>query len=108
MKSLSIFLLMIALAAPLFADDEQLVQRLSANGSRNMRPFTVEDRWEVRWENKGSMLNVTIYTADGKPFASGGMATAPGSGQSFQPKGGSYYFSVSGSGEWMITVVQLP
>lgn len=104
-----VFLLMIAFwAAPSWSADETIVQQLSANGSRNTRPFTVKDRWEIRWENKGSILTVAVRTAEGKLVAGGGSATAPGAGESFQPKGGTYYLDVTGTGDWSISVVQLP
>lgn len=110
MKSLLILLLLALVipVSPARPADEVIVQQLTANGSRNTRPFTVKDRWEIRWENKGSVLTVAVRTAEGKLVAGGGMATAPGSGQSFQPKGGSYYLDVTGTGDWTITVVQLP
>jgi hypothetical protein len=28
------------------ADDPQVVQQVSANGQRNLRPFTVKDKWD--------------------------------------------------------------
>lgn len=90
------------------AADEPVVFSLAANGSRNTRPFTVKDRWEIRWENKGSLLTVSVHTVEGKSVAGGGMTNAPGSGQSFQPKGGTYYLDVAGTGDWSVSVVQLP
>lgn len=90
------------------AAEEQIVFSQSANGSRNTRPFTVQDGWLVKWDNKGAMLHVSIHTSDGKIAAGGGLATAPGIGESFQPKGGTYYLDISGAGGWTITVVQLP
>ena len=97
------------------AADEQVIQKESANGTRNLRPFTVKDHWEVRWENKGSMLTITAYREDAPaddPLAKMpvvvGMATQAGSGASYQPKGGRYYLAVGGTGAWTVTVVQLP
>lgn len=100
--------IVLMVAGPSWSADEVIVQQLSANGSRNMRPFTVKDRWEIRWENKGAVLAVAVRTAEGKLVSGGASATAPGTGESFQPKGGTYYLDVTGMGEWTITVVQLP
>lgn len=90
------------------AADEDVVLSLTANGSRNTRPFNVKDGWEIRWDNKGPVLAIAVKTVDGKLVAGGGSSTAPGSGQSFQPKGGKYFLDVTGMGDWTITVVQLP
>lgn len=81
---------------------------LAANGSRNTRPFTVKDRWEIRWENKGPVLTISVKTGEGKLVPGGGSSTAPGTGQSFQPKGGQYFLEINGMGEWSIQVIQLP
>lgn len=96
------------LSAPVWAVEDTVVQQLSANGSRNTRPFTVRDRWEIRWDNKGPMLNISVRSLDGKVLGGGALATSPGVGQSFEPKGGNYFLDISGSGEWTVTVVQLP
>jgi hypothetical protein len=90
------------------AADGNVVQQVSANGQRNLHPFSIKDKWEIQWDSKGSLLNITIFTADGKIFDPGPMQQGPGKGSSFQPKGGDYYLGVSGTGEWTVTVVQLP
>ena len=90
------------------AADGNVVQQVSANGQRNLRPFTIKDKWEIQWDSKSSLLNITIFTSDGKIFDPGPMQQGPGKGSSFQPKGGDYYLGVSGTGEWTVTVVQLP
>ena len=86
----------------------QVIQQVSANGQRNLRPFTVKDKWEIQWDSKSTMLSITIFEADGKLSDTGPMQQGPGSGSSYQPKGGNYYLQVSGTGEWTVTVVQLP
>lgn len=100
--------IMVALPIVAVAGDELTIFSLSANGSRNTRPFTVKDRWEIRWENKGPVLTIAVRTAEGKLVAGGGTATAPGTGESYQPKGGTYFLDVTGMGEWSVSVVQLP
>jgi hypothetical protein len=90
------------------AGDGQVVQQISANGQKYLSPFAVTDKWEIRWDSKGSLLNVTIYRANGQISGIGGRQEGPGSGSSYQPKGGYYYLEVSGTGEWTVSVVQLP
>ncbi len=99
-----------ALASPqeLLAADEQIIQQVSANGTRNLRPFTVKNGWEIRWDNKGRVLTISVRHRDGKLAAIGGAATAPGRGSSYQPRGGTYYLAVDGMGDWTVTVIQLP
>lgn len=99
---------LLAVATLASAADEQVVFQQSANGVRNTRPFTVHDRWELRWDNKGPLLSITIRQADGKLAGGGAMATQPGTGASFEPQGGTYYLAVNGQGDWTVTVVQLP
>lgn len=86
----------------------QVLQEISANGVRNLRPFTVKDKWEIQWESKGTMLTITIYQSDGTLGNIAALQNGPGSGASYQPKGGEFYLQLSGTGEWTVRVVQLP
>jgi len=95
-------------APPSAAADEGVIQKFSANGQRNLRPFIVKDKWEIQWDSKGSFLSITIYTADGRMLDVAATHKGSGSGSSYQPKGGEYYLQVSGTGDWTVTVVQLP
>jgi endonuclease YncB( thermonuclease family) len=85
-----------------------VIQKVSANGQRNLRPFVVRDKWEIQWDSKGSVLSITIYTANGKIVDLAATQKGPGSGSSYQAVGGEYYLQVNGTGEWTVTVVQLP
>lgn len=102
------FLLYAASPFALGAADEQVLQQVSANGQRNLRPFTAKDKWEIQWDAKGTLLTITIFSADGKLSSVAATQDGPGSGSSYQAKGGEYYLQVTGTGEWTITVVQLP
>jgi micrococcal nuclease len=97
-----------ASALPSAASDQEVIQKLSGNGQRNLRPFVVKDKWEIQWDSKGSSLSITIYTADGKMLDVAATQKGAGSGSSYQPKAGEYYLQVTGTGEWTVTVVQLP
>lgn len=94
--------------------EEQIVQKLSANGSRSLRPFEVKPHWEIRWDSKqGIVVAVMRVDADPKdpiaklPVASGSQMT-PGSGSTYVEPGGHYYLQITSMGDWTITVVQLP
>jgi hypothetical protein len=74
------------------AGDGQVIQQVSANGQRNLRPFTVTDKGELQWDSKGSILAITVYKADGTLFDVGPMQKGPGSGSSYQPRAGTITF----------------
>ncbi|MBS0178506.1 MAG: hypothetical protein JSR20_07060 [Nitrospira sp.] len=98
--------LVCALSSP--ASAEEVLQRESANGSRNLRPFTVKDGWELRWDAKGATFSVSLYKLNGDPVDQLASQQKPGPGASFYPKGGTYYLSIIAGGDWTVSVVQLP
>lgn len=108
LQRLVMIALLVMWTAPSWSAEETIVQQFSANGSRNTRPFTVKDRWEIRWDTKAPGIAISIRTIEGKLAQGGSSATAPGTGESFQAKGGTYYLDVSAMGEWTISIVQLP
>jgi hypothetical protein len=106
-----VVILSIFLASMAFAAAEEVIQQVSANGSRNLPPFTVKDGWEVRWDFTGSDSGITIFIHDvssGNPIEIAASQTKAGSGSSYQAKGGKYYLKVTAVGDWTISVVQLP
>ena len=92
------------------AEGETVVFDLSGNGTRNTRPFTVQNKWEIRWDVKTDHFALHLYTATGE--AQGmlpvGSQDGPGRGATFGPDGGNYYLKIIAKGDWHITVVQLP
>lgn len=100
--------LMLILAAPVWAAEEQVVFSQTANGSRSTRPFTVKDRWEVRWDAKDDRFSVTLFSSTGEILDSLASQRKPGAGSTFYPKGGSYFLKVISGDDWNLTVVQLP
>jgi hypothetical protein len=98
------------LTGGVLAAEERTVYTQSANGTRNTRPFTVQDRWELRWSAKGEKLAIFLYTADGEPRGFLPIVTQdkPGGDRSYYPKGGEYYLKVLTEGDWTVTIVQLP
>ena len=105
---IGVMILLAFLSSPSWAADEQVVFTQSANGSRSTRPFTVKDRWEVRWDAKDDRFSVTLFSATGEILDSLASQRKPGAGSTFYPKGGSYFLKVISGDDWTITVVQLP
>src|SRR5262245_58608940 len=100
--------LYVATPVALLAETEHVLQEVSANGQRNLRPFTAKDKWEIQWDSKGTLLTITVFSADGKTSSVAATQEGLGSGSSYQPKGGEYFLQVIATGAWTITVVQLP
>lgn len=108
-------LLILSVVTIILAEVEQVIQQVSANGTRNLRPVTVRDNWEIRWDAKGQVFNVTVNPLDRDPKdplasipTSIASQTGSGIGSSYQPKGGTFYLQVTAVGDWTVTVVQLP
>lgn len=103
---LLVFFVLLACTSVSFAED--IIAKESASGSRNLRPFTVKDGWEVRWESS-DQLYIFLHDQQGNTLGKAASQPKAGSGQSYQPKGGTYFLSVVAStSAWTITVVQLP
>ena len=106
------FLALLLFLSPLIyaAEDGTVVFDLSGNGTRNTRPFTVQNKWEIRWDMKTDHFALHLYTATGE--AQGmlpvGSQDGPGRGATFRPDGGNYYLKIIAKGDWHIMVVQLP
>ena len=111
MRHLSLLLpLLLILVTPCFAADEsggQSILKQSANGSRSLHPFTIQDKWELRWDSTEG-ISVTLYTDKGETVETLASSDKAGSGSTFHPKGGSYFLKIISRGDWMITVIQLP
>ena len=95
------------------AESETTILEVSGNGTRNTRPFTVKAHWEIRWSAQDSTLIITVYRADPKnELDAVGVGSAsqlkPGHGSSYFDPGGRYYLNIADTGDWTVTVVQLP
>lgn len=97
---------LLLLSGPAFA--EEVILKEAANGTRNLRPFTVKDGWELRWDATGDHFSAWIFSQNGDPVDSLAKQRKPGSGSSYYPKGGTYHLRINAVGDWTVTVVQLP
>ena len=95
------------LAVTAFAEDEQILLRLSGNGAQMSSLFTAKDHWEVRWKtDKG--LSIFTFDSDGNRIAAIAYAEHPGGGSASQEQGGTYSLKIISEGSWNVTVVQHP
>ncbi len=101
----SVGLALLCSAQPTSATDT-VVAEFKGSGMKNTRPFTVKDQWELRWTSTAG-INLTVSTVEKKLIGVANTST-PGPGDSFQPKGCICYIEVMGTGDWTVTVVQLP
>ena len=85
---------------------QEVVAEYSGNGIQNTRPFTVSNAWEVNWEASGDIFQLYLYTADGSMTGVVANQQGSGSGSSYQPQTGEYYFKVNAIGEWNIEIVE--
>jgi hypothetical protein len=85
----------------------KVVVKDSANGTRTLRPFTVQDSWEVRWDTSAT-ISIWLHTEDGRPIAEMAATKKPGIGSTYRSKGGRYTLEILATGDWTVSVVQLP
>lgn len=79
----------------------------SGSGAKNTRPFTVNGRWEIRWNARGSIFQLFLYSEDGTMLGVPANQQGAGTGSSFQPRGGTYYLQVNAIGSWNLEIVPL-
>jgi hypothetical protein len=87
---------------------ERVVQLFNAPGALTTPTFTVQDRWELRWDCP-DVISVTLLAPDGSIVAG---TSGSQKGSLFEPNGGTYYLQVSrttqgSSSPWHVIVVEL-
>jgi PAS domain-containing protein len=87
---------------------ETVVASYSGKGQKKPQPFTVGDRWEVRWTARGAAFSMVLHTADGEYVDLLANELGASDSSAFVPKGGDYYLDIRGVGRWSVEVVQLP
>lgn len=60
-----VLVLWVLMGEAVLAADGQVVLQASGFGNKELGPITVEDRWEVRWEFQGSLLQVSVNQTGG-------------------------------------------
>lgn len=61
------------------ATEEQVIQQLTANGSRTAQPFAVKDGWEMRWTATND-LSLFLLDVQGQPLQALGNSVGDASG----------------------------
>lgn len=84
-----------------------LIKMFTGTGLMTTRPFTAPDKWEIQWTAQGGSFAIFLYDAEGKILAVAANQTGPGSGSSYQPKGGEYVLQISPMGPWTVKVVKV-
>ncbi|MDT7040827.1 hypothetical protein [Candidatus Nitronereus thalassa] len=107
MKQISSMILvalaMVIISTTAWACVETLQTEYTGSGIQTLRPFTIEDNWEIQWEADDN-LSINIMGADGKlANIAGGSKT----GSSYHPKGGKFYLEMQGYKNWKVKVIQL-
>lgn len=77
----------------------------SGSGAKNTRPVSIDGPWELQWDADGQIFQVYLYTADGSMAGVLANQQGAGTGSSFHPRGGRYYFQVNALGRWSMKVV---
>jgi len=98
---------------PFDPDELVVVQTFTGSGGQTTRPFTVSDRWEIEWDARGDIFQLYLYDADGGmetpmgevPRGVPANQMGPGTGSSYQSRGGSYYLQVNAMGDWKIDIL---
>ncbi|KIX14676.1 glycerol-3-phosphate dehydrogenase/oxidase [Dethiosulfatarculus sandiegensis] len=86
---------------------QEVIQSFSGNGSKNTRPFTVQDGWEIQWDARGAIFQVFLHNANGEMVGVPANQQGAGKGASYQAKGGKYYLMVNAVGPWKVKLVNL-
>ena len=83
----------------------KVVATFTGNGAKNTRPFQVSSGWDIRWNAQGDIFQLYLYSASGNLIGVSANQSGPGTGSSYQAKGGKYYLQVNALGDWTIEIV---
>lgn len=87
---------------------EAVVKTFKGKGQQTVRPFTVADKWEIRWDANGAIFQAMLHNADGDLVDIVANQQGKGTGSAYRPKGGEYYLQMNAMGSWTVEIVQLP
>jgi len=86
----------------------RIVTSFTGTGQMSTRPFQVPDGWEMQWASAGGYFGIYLHAANGELVDVAANQSEPGTGSSYQPRGGSYYLSINATGQWHVNVLDLP
>lgn len=127
MKKITLAAMMILLlgAATTHGADTIILTK-TGQGASALRPFTVNDEWEIQWDAAGTTFNLILHPVEIHGLTSKSadtpaptqtlketMAMSPtivtmsgGAGTHYVPKGGKYYLDIMAINQWTISIVQ--
>lgn len=74
-------------------------------GTQITRPFRVSGPWEVHWDVGGELLQVYVFTADGRRIGMAANQVGAGTGSWRTENGGEFYLQLAASGPWRLRVL---
>jgi hypothetical protein len=75
------------------------------NGGKTTRPFKTAGPWEIKWDAKGDLFQLYLYSKTGEILGVPANQLGSGKGDSYQAKAGEYYLQVNALGTWKITII---
>lgn len=86
---------------------EEILAKFSGNNIMNTKPFTTNSAWEVHWDFNGEIFQLYLQSPEQELWEVLANQSGSGSGSSYYPKRGEYYFKVNAIGNWKIKVIEV-
>ena len=86
---------------------EGIIAEFSGTNIMNTRPFTANSSWEVQWEFEGEIFQIYLQSPKEELWKVLANQSGSGSGSSYYPETGEYYFKVNAMGNWKIKVIEV-
>lgn len=85
---------------------EELIDEFSGVGDDTTSAFTVEGRWEIRWETEGEAFQVDLVDGNVDPLETVVDHEGQGGGSNYLMQDGDYRLDVTADGDWSIRVFE--
>lgn len=87
------------------AGKERIIKSWQGAGTKTTEPFEIKgEMWCVRWENKGSFLQIYVYRTSGELVGLCANTLEKRKGSSYVCEGGKFYLSINGGEAWEVIV----
>ena len=88
-------------------NSEEIIAEFSGTNIINTRPFITNSAWEVHWDFNGEIFQLYLQSPEQELWEVLANQPGSGSGSSYYPKRGEYYFKVNAIGNWKIKVIEV-